>query len=239
MSRNRARWVGVMLGILLVSIASPVLAAGEGEERVRSDLERFLRAGAPQGEVRIDVPPLASFIVDRSRVAGDLRTQLSTRADRPFSGRVAVTVELYAGDRLVRRGVVSPYVRIAERVVVPNRDLRRGDILSEEDLVFKEWDQSKVPSDAVLDPAQAIGLRARRTIRSGQPFRLSQVEGVPIVERGDRVRIVLEMGRLHVQAMGRAQEKGAVGDWIRVQNLDSKREVTGRVDHEGAVHVSF
>ena len=64
-------------------------------------------------------------------------------------------------------------------------------------------------------------------------------EGVPVVERGDRVLLVLEDGPLRIQATGRAQESGVVGEWIRVRNLDSKRELSGRVDREGRIHVAF
>lgn len=51
--------------------------------------------------------------------------------------------------------------------------------------------------------------------------------------------LVLQSGALMIQATGQAKERGATGDWIRVVNLDSKRELTGRVDREGRVHVAF
>lgn len=60
-----------------------------------------------------------------------------------------------------------------------------------------------------------------------------------MVERGDRVTIVLQHGPLLIQTLGKAQETGAAGEWIRVVNLDSKRELSGRIDPEGRVHVAF
>lgn len=223
-----------------------VLTAGadDGEDRVREDVERFVRARIARTEAEgartsIDVPPLTSFIVDRDRYPGPLRTEISTRAAEPLRGRVPLAVSLYAGDHLVRRAVIAPYVRRTERVIVPARDIRAGQVLAPEDFTRVERDANRLPRDVVRSKAEVTGLRAKRSLRKDRVFRASQVEGVPLIERGDRVQIVLQAGPLRVSAMGKAQEAGALGDWIRVVNVDSKRELSGRVDREGRVHVAF
>ena len=235
--------------LLLVAIAGQALVvasaqADAGEKRVRTDIERFVRARIARSEAEgartsIDIPPLGSFTVDRDRYPGTLRTEISTRAAEPLRGRVPLAISLYAGDRLVRRAVVSPYVRRTERVVVPARDIQRGTILDASDFTAVDRDANRLPRDVVREVAEVIGLRAKRSLRKDRVFRASQVEGVPLVERGDRVQLVLQAGPLRVSAMGRAQEAGALGDWIRVLNVDSKRELSGRVDAEGRVHVAF
>ena len=119
------------------------------------------------------------------------------------------------------------------------RDLRVGTILGESDFTKVARDANRLPRDVVRDAAEVIGLRAKRSLRKDRIFRASQVEGVPLVERGDRVQLVLQAGALQISAAGKAQEPGAFGDWIRVLNMDSKRELSGRVDAEGRVHVAF
>ncbi len=227
----------LLVGWLLSS--APALAGDAGSSRVRDDIERFVRAGAPAGEVSVEIPRLASFGVDASRIDAPLRTEIRTRAPRPFAGHVPVTVALYSGDRLLHRGTVSPYVRVAGRVVVPSRDLRRGEILTAADVELQEWDRRRIAANTVVSKEQAIGLRVRRSLRRGRPFRTSDVESVPVVERGDRVTLLLENGPLRIQTLGRARESGAIGDWIRVENLDSRKEISGRVDREGVVRVAF
>ena len=124
-------------------------------------------------------------------------------------------------------------------MVVPRRDIQRGTVLDPSDFRRVDRDANRLPRDVVRDVAEVIGLRAKRSLRKDGVFRASQVEGIPLVERGDRVQVVLQTGPLSVSAMGRAQETGALGDWIRVLNVDSKRELSGRVDAEGRVHVAF
>lgn len=232
------------LVLLLAAFAAAVAAANEGERRVATDIERFLRArmAASEGEVgrvAIDLPPLTGFAVDRERFPGTLRTEISTRAPEPFRGRAPLAVALYADDLLVKRSVVTPYVRRIEQVVVPTRDLRRGDRVDPGDFRVVDRDATRIPRNAVRDPSELVGLRAKQSLRKDRPVRSNQLEGVPVVERGDRVQLILRAGALQINATGRAQEKGAVGDWIRVVNVDSKRELSGRVDREGRVHVAF
>lgn len=234
--RGRARLV--LPALLLLAWTSSAFA-DSAEAKVRSDLERFLRAKVGSGAVSIDYPPLAVFDIDRARNPGPLRTSLETRSKAPLRGRVPVTVALYAGDRLVGRHVVSPYVRVMERVVVASRDLRRGEVLDEDDLTYGERDATRMQRDALRDADAIVGRRLRSSIREGRIFRSSQIERVPVVERGDRVTLVLQSGGLQIHAIGRAQEPGASGEWIRVVNVDSRREISGRVDREGNVHVAF
>ncbi|GEM_PF-1572883 len=233
----------VLAGVCLALVALSA-QADEGEQRVRKDIDRYVRARlaateATGAKTSIDVPPLSSFSVDRDRHPGPLRTEISSRAPEPLRGRVPLAISLYAGNHLVRRAVVTPYVRRTERIIVPIRDLRRGAILSPSDFTYVDRDANRLPRDVVRDSAEVIGLRAKRSLRKDAAFRSSQVEGVPLVERGDRVQIVLQAGALLISASGKAQESGALGEWIRVVNLDSKRELSGRVDAEGRVHVAF
>lgn len=207
--------------------------------RVRADLEAFIRERV-EGEPRsIDLPSLRAFDFEVAAGAGEVRTELSSQSEVPLQGRVAISVSLFVGDRLLKRGVVSPHVAMPDRVLVATRSLARGHVLSPADLVLVERDRSTSPRDVLRAPREVVGLRVKRSLPADQILRAQDVEPVPVVERGDRVTLVLQRGALMIQATGKAQETGGIGDWIRVVNLDSKREISGRVDQEGRVHVAF
>jgi flagellar basal body P-ring formation protein FlgA len=227
--------------VLLAAIffASAASAESATVARVRSDLERFLGEHVEGEGASIEIPELRAFDYDVSRVQGKLRTELSTRSPMPFHGRISVAVALFVGDQLVKRAVVSPNVRFSDRVVVTARALSKGDVIAREDLVLSTRDRAELPGDAIRDLESLVGLRTKRGLSGDQLVRSGDFESVPLVERGDRVMLVLEAGALRIQAAGEARERGAAGDWIRVVNLDSKREISGRVDPEGRVHVAF
>ena len=220
-------------------LAAGVHAESASVERVRADLERFIGEHVDAEPSAVELPELRGFDYDVSGVPGALRTELSTRSAMPFRGRVAITVALYVGDQLVKRAVVSPYVRLSDRIVVTARALKKGDVVTADDLAYSDRDRADSPGDAVRDLAALVGLRSKRALAGDQLLREGDFEPVPIVERGDRVMLVLQSGALLIQVTGQAKERGATGDWIRVVNLDSKRELTGRVDREGRVHVPF
>ena len=100
-----AAFVPLLALCLLFSLLfSAVASAGEGQDRVRRDVERFVRAnlepGAEEeGRITIEVPALAAFDIDRARYPGRLRTELSTRSARPLRNQVAVTVALLSPPR--------------------------------------------------------------------------------------------------------------------------------------------
>lgn len=228
----------LLLALALVCAAASA-SASSGEAKVRADLEQYVRARADADSLQIQIPRLSVFDVDRERHPGPLRTELSTRSQPPFRGRVPITVALYAGEHLIKRSVVSVTLGATDRVVVPSRDLRRGELIGVDDLRMLAVDAARIPVDALRELESAIGQRVKRSVREDRVLRASAIEGVPVVERGDRVTVVLESGPLQIQGIGRAQEAGAVGDWIRVLNLDSRRELSGRLDDQGRVHVAF
>lgn len=223
----------------LVLAAGQTRAGQDTEAFVRGELERYVRAHAGKGTVAIEIPKLSVFALDQDRLPGPLRVEFSTRSRSPFRGRVPITVALHAGSTLVKRSVISTTVRVRNRVVVPTRDLRRGDILSSRDLAYMDLDQDRLAGDVIREIEEVVGLRMKRSVRKDRALRSSQLERIPVVERGDRVMLVLESGPLQIQAAARAEESGAAGEWIRVRNLDSRREISGRVDHQGRVHVAF
>ena len=207
--------------------------------QVRGDLERFLEAGIEDDAASIDMPPLRAFDFDLSGATGEVRTELSTRSVPPFRGRISVTVGLYVGNQLVKRAVVSPNIELVDRIVVAARPLVKGHVIGQEDLRYVSRDRAASPPDVARSIESIVGLRAKRSISGEQVVRNGDFESVPVVERGDRVTLVLIQGPLLIQSAGLARETGALGDWIRVLNVDSKRELTGRIDREGRVHVAF
>ena len=79
-------------------------------------------------------------------------------------------------------------------------------------------------------PGQVIPQAAVETQAADSPI---------LVKPRDLVKIVARLGGLSVTALGEAQQEGREGDRIRVRNVDSKKEVVGRVIGRGLVDVDF
>jgi hypothetical protein len=66
----------------------------------------------------------------------------------------------------------------------------------------------------------------------------SPLAGVLIKPR-QRVKMVVRLGAVDVSAVGEAQQEGRIGQSITLQNVDSKKMVTGRVIGPGTVEVDL
>lgn len=113
-------------------------------------------------------------------------------------------------------------------VVVAARSLRKGEILTYEDLAIEGQEfKSTQPDGRTLE--EFIGLRTSRQIISGHPLTTLNVEVIPAIERGNQVTIVVQTGGLVVTAPGVAEGSGAIGETISVRNTLSRQLVQGEI----------
>lgn len=234
MARASARLaIGAALAAWLGASLAPTTAFA-GEAELRAAIERFVRERAPAPPTAVEVPALSDFAVD-----GPAEVRLSTHPREKFLGRVPVTVALRSGDRELKRGVVTVAVRVEQPVLVAARPIRRGERLGPRDVRVERRDAAELPAGWLGDAEAVRGRRARRSLRAGEPLAAASLESAPLVERGQVVRLALRRGSLRIEAAGEARADGRAGDWIKVVNRDSRRELVGRVGDDGVVHVAF
>jgi len=133
-------------------------------------------------------------------------------------------------------GAAPPEVR-TRAVLVASRAIRPGEPLTREVVALEQRRAWRVPRDAVVDPAALEGLRARRSLPAGSVIRRSRLEASTDVQRGERIRVVLQQGALRIETSGRARQDGNAGDWIEAQTEGSRHLVIGRLGPDGALHV--
>ena len=90
---------------------------------------------------------------------------------------------------------------------------------------------------AIHAPAEAVGLEARVTIYAGRPIHAGDLGPPALVERNEIVMLVYDDGPLSILTEGRALDRAALGERVRVMNLGSKNTVTGTVAAPGRISV--
>jgi flagella basal body P-ring formation protein FlgA len=90
----------------------------------------------------------------------------------------------------------------------------------------------------VEDEAMVVGQRAKRFIPAGTLLELSMLEAVPIVTRGQLVRLESVAGSVRVVTTAKAAEDGLLGELIKVKAADEKRvEFDAKVVGPGEVQI--
>lgn len=123
---------------------------------------------------------------------------------------------------------------VAESVVA-TRTIRAKTLISADDLTLVS---AELPG-ALGDPALAIGQEARVSIYAGKPVKGDDLGPPTLVQRNQLVTLIYLTGGLSISTEGRALDRGAEGEVLRVMNLGSKNTVTGRVGPDGTVYVGL
>jgi len=124
------------------------------------------------------------------------------------------------------------------RVVVPNRDIARGSVIAENDLVYGTT-ANDVAAGIATNIADVAGLEARRTLRAGETLRLQDFRHPVLVAKGSTVTMVFEAPGIILAATGRAMSEGGMGETVTIQNPASFRQISGVVIGPGQVRAQM
>lgn len=117
--------------------------------------------------------------------------------------------------------------------IVAARTIRAQEILAAADLqILPGTGQSDVSLDDL------IGKEALVALYPGRPVRASDVGPPALIDRNQIVPLVYARGALWIVTEGRALARAAEGEHVRVMNLASRANLTGRVTPDGQVLVS-
>lgn len=208
-------------------------------EQVEQIVRRFLQQQA--AGMRSE-----SFVIKDIRVPeavvlpkGPLTTHVAGPKNLELAGSVPLQVTFSVKPDFERRVWVTAQLERRLNVVVARRPLGRFKPIEAEDIEVQAVDLAGLPADRIEDPEAAIGKRTRRAVDSGAVLRPDLLESMPLVKRGDRVRIVAETAGLRISAFGQAKQKGAQGELIPVVNLDSNKVIHARVVDSQTVRIEF
>jgi flagella basal body P-ring formation protein FlgA len=117
--------------------------------------------------------------------------------------------------------------------VQPVRAIRSKTVLAPEDLTVVA---ETVPG-AVESLEEAVGMETKVALYPGRPILAGQLGAPALVERNAMVRMRYVNGPLTIVTEGRALDRAAAGDAVRVMNLVSRQTVTGTVAADGSIEV--
>lgn len=119
------------------------------------------------------------------------------------------------------------------QAVMPVRAIRSQTVLAPEDLTLSG---EEVPG-AVAAIEDAVGKETKVVLYPGRPILMAQIGEPALVERNATVRMIYMSGPLRIVTDGRALDRGAAGEPVRVMNLSSRQTVTGTVAADGSIEV--
>lgn len=163
--------------------------------------------------------PLQASLNSNQRPVGKLSVKVQCSGERPWSKYVPAEVHVF-----------TP-------VLVANRNLPRGSLLTASDMDLVEMDLATVRRTSVSDPFQIEGMELRQSLSAGNPVVMEALLRPTVVKRGDLVQILAQNGSISIRQQGEALQDGEVGKLINVRNNSSQRVIQAIVVSTGQTKI--
>ena len=230
------------------SLARLVLSGrGLSRQQVVEALQEQGLSGIP---VRLLMPPVVEVqredrLEERLRRAAKWPWRVVASPEAPVDPETPLPEVLRSGMKslslnVAEEGEPPRFVRVRLRwlqpLVVSRVHLRKGVSVNREDVTLRLGQQDTYrPLAHSFD--QVAGRLLRIPVKAGVPLALEVLLRDVVVHAGNQVVLVGVAGAVVVEVRGKALEQGAVGDFIRVRNLDTRHIVEGVVTAPGRVEI--
>ena len=118
--------------------------------------------------------------------------------------------------------------------VVATRTIRPQEVIGASDVKLENAD---VPG-AYVKLENVIGQEAKYALYPGRAVMRGALGEPAVVERNQFVVLIYQQGGLRIATDGRALDRGAVGERIRVMNVNSRTSLFGTISEDGTILVS-
>ncbi len=221
-----------LLGLLVLALPG-IATAGRADtmnsltEMVRGSVESYVRdrVTTPADSVAVAVA-LPMFAVEPHEVT-DFRLDLFST--KPVIGTVPVKITFLLDGGGSLTYAATARVRVYASVLVAAERLNRHEIVTQEALRVETREITNLTDAYFTVPAEVAGKRARRVISPGNMLKASDVEAIPLVNRGAGVTVAIVLGKVTVTSKAKALEDGEMGEIIKVQDLTTGKRLVGTV----------
>ena len=161
------------------------------------------------------------------------------RANSQRAGRIPLTLQIKINDNFHKRIRINSRVLVSQDVVKTIRIVRKGEIISLDNITMETIQTERPWKNAIKTTDQAIGYEAGRNMPAGKILTHKFIKKPALVNRGDKIQIIVEKGSLKITAPGILKEDGFEDGMVRVLNMESKKIIFGRLVDANTVKVSF
>jgi flagellar basal body P-ring formation protein FlgA len=122
-------------------------------------------------------------------------------------------------------------------IVVARVALRRGHVLTADDLELVPAARNVQTDDVLTDISEAVGLQVQTVMQKNRPLTRSSIAPVVLIERGELVEVSVVGGGVTVATGAKTLASGAQGALIPIETLEPRRKLLARVTGPGKVEI--
>lgn len=122
-------------------------------------------------------------------------------------------------------------------VPVASNYIKIGDTVQKSDIITKKVRLDKMQKGYATEFKEVVGMQAKKYIAAGNMFKINDISMPPVLKNNDPVNIVYSSGAINLKTTGVALGAGAVGDMIKVKNVNSGAVLLGQIINKNTVRV--
>jgi flagella basal body P-ring formation protein FlgA len=216
----------------VLGAAEPILPP---QERIQQEAIAYAEAQAGSSahgnyQFRVVQPPL----LPPSK--GQLSFEPSHLSKKELTGRFFAVFKIYADGRPAGMTRVDLEGKWSGRILKTRTALGRKAIL-EADVLEEVNFEGMPPAGALTEIPE--GHRLRNPVGAGHTLTRMDLEPIPLVNAGDRVRLELVWGPLAITSEALARSYGPLGERIRLELPATRKTVFGVVTGPGTVRIDW
>jgi len=185
-------------------------------------------------EVEVEVERVPSSV---TVPFGEVNLKVEIPSPFYLCNSAVIPVKIYIDEEIYQTVSLLLKIRAFKEVLVTSRRIAPDHIFTEEDIRREKREISSLSGEPVINLSDVLGKRALKAIPAHTIIEESMIGSPLLVKKGDLVTILREKGNIEVLARGKALEKGEEGNLIRVLNIDSQKELQGRVIGPRAIRI--
>lgn len=134
---------------------------------------------------------------------------------------------------------VRASVKVTVSIPVANRAMKRGELVSRQDLDWQEITLSSSDRNLMTNIDEIVGRQVIRGLRRHRAIQVQNLSAPQWVNIGDQVIIEAKSSGFVANMQGEALESGGEGQAIRVKNMSSGKVITAYPIAKGRVATQF
>lgn len=127
-------------------------------------------------------------------------------------------------------------IEVITKVIYSAKPIPRDHAINESDIVFKEVNLARMSEGTLIDSEKVIGKVAVMNINVGQPIYNQLIRAPYIIQRGQKVKLIVEGSGFSVSTEVEALSAAAEGQVLQIRN-PTGRIMTGVARQDGIVEI--
>ncbi|MFW5962078.1 MAG: flagellar basal body P-ring formation chaperone FlgA [bacterium] len=170
----------------------------------------------------------------------DYKLRVSYNNSSALRGNISIPIDVIIDNKVWRKIFLGVKISIVEEVYVANRNIQRGKSINKEDFTLETRNLDQLSNGepiTVFTDKLLENSVLNINIKAGDVLTEKHLKQPFILAWGDEVTAKMTSGNIEFSTMVRAEQRGRIGDIIKVKNIQSNKNLKAKIISNNLVEI--